>query len=56
MTEEFEFNYCPECGSADLEWPWVFAGAGKIRRCKDCGKEWHVILESDNRNGDVSDN
>lgn len=47
---EFEFNYCPECGSQDLERPWIFALAGKIRRCRSCGREWHVIAENSGGN------
>ena len=43
---EFEFAYCPECGSMDLAWNYVIAIAGKMRRCKSCGKEWHVIFEN----------
>ena len=44
----FDFNYCPECGSTDLQ-GWVFKCVlvGQIRECKSCGKEWHVIWENE---------
>jgi transposase-like protein len=43
--DDFEFNYCPECGSSNLVWPWITAMSGKMRKCRDCGRTWHVIRE-----------
>ena len=52
MRMEFDFNYCPECGSSDLEFPYIYAMSGRIRRCKACGKVWHVIHENPMDEGD----
>ena len=41
---EFEFNYCPECGSENLRWPFaVIVLSGRFRRCESCGKDWQAI-------------
>jgi formate dehydrogenase maturation protein FdhE len=45
VSDDFQFSYCPECGSDSLSSGWIFPGAGYIRKCDSCGKTWHVIRE-----------
>lgn len=40
------FNYCPDCGSKDLEHSNVHAGKGDILDCCHCGMRHHVIEEA----------
>lgn len=43
--DDFEFNYCPHCGSRCLKWPGrdaVFC-SGQMRKCRNCNRLWHVI-------------
>lgn len=43
---DFEFNFCPECGSGDVMWSGTYVMAGRLWRCRSCGKAWHVIWEN----------
>lgn len=43
---DFEFEYCPECGSTDLKWLYIVVTAGLKKKCNSCGKEWHVIFKN----------
>jgi len=45
MVDDFEFNYCPECGDP-VRACWTFAGGGYIRICNGCSKKFHVMRES----------
>jgi hypothetical protein len=44
--DDFEFNYCPACGGTSLVWPWITVMSGKMRKCRDCGDTFHVILDN----------
>ncbi len=51
MHADFNFNFCPECGSKTLRPHGIFTtgkvitwGRGAV--CRDCGKEWTVVLEA----------
>lgn len=44
---DFEFLYCPHCGSANLATSRWMPCAGKRRRCLDCEKMFHVCAETD---------
>jgi len=49
FDNDFSFNYCPDCGGS-VELGGLFSNMGMVvygknGRCRDCGKEWHVIRE-----------